>query len=56
MNATYAMIEEAGFEVAGNALYNAERSASGEGDRASRAGDFRIPGGGDQLLKPEIAR
>jgi len=45
---TYQMIEDAGFEVEGNALYAAEKS--GEATR------FRIPGGGDELLKPEITR
>ena len=44
---TYRMIRDAGFEVEGNPLYDAE-------DANSDA--FRIPGGGDQLLKPEIAR
>ena len=43
---TYQMIRDAGFEVAGNPLYDAARS---------HAGEFRIPGGGDQLLKQEIA-
>ncbi len=44
---TYAMIRDAGFEVEGNALYDAD-------DAGLDA--FRIPGGGDELLKPEIAR
>ena len=43
---TYAMIREAGFEVEGNPLYDADDA---------RHGAFQIPGGGDQLLKPEIA-
>ncbi|MFP6622106.1 MAG: biotin synthase BioB [Myxococcota bacterium] len=43
---TYQMIRDAGFEVAGNPLYDAA---------SSHAGEFRIPGGGDQLLKQEIA-
>ena len=43
---TYQMIRDAGFEVAGNPLYDAA---------SSDAGEFRIPGGGDQLLKQEIA-
>ncbi len=43
---TYEMIRDAGFEVEGNPLYDADDA---------RHGAFRIPGGGDQLLKPEIA-
>ncbi len=52
---TYAMIRDAGFEVEGNDVYDeaererAARAASGESQ-------FRIPGGGEELLKPEIAR
>jgi biotin synthase len=45
---TYRMIRDAGFEVDGNPAYERERW---EG-----TGDYRIPGGGDQVLKPEIAR
>jgi len=48
---TYAMIRDAGFEIEGNDAYRLEQqreAASGSG--------FRIPGGGDELLKPEIAR
>jgi len=45
---TYRMIEESGFEIDGNALYDAQP----EGE----PGQFKIPGGGDELLKPEIAR
>ena len=49
---TYAMIRDAGFEIEGNDCWLPEREA------AEKAGDsqFQIPGGGDQLLKPEIAR
>jgi biotin synthase len=47
LNDTYQMIEEAGFEIDGNPGYAADR-------RPARA-DFRIPGGGSELLKPEIA-
>lgn len=47
---TYAMIRDAGFEIDGNDLY---RDAQTAGQGASQ---FRIPGGGDELLKPEIAR
>ena len=49
---TYAMIRDAGFEIDGNAAYHQERASRA----ASGSGQFRIPGGGDQLLKPEIAR
>jgi biotin synthase len=45
---TYAMIRDAGFEIAGNPVYDA--------DRVEDRGSFRIPGGGPELLKPEIAR
>ena len=48
---TYAMIRDAGFQIEGNDAYT-------EGDEVSAKGgsQFRIPGGGDELLKPEIAR
>lgn len=46
---TYAMIRDAGFEIDGNAVYDAEQAGAG-------GTQFRIPGGGDELLKPEIAR
>ena len=46
---TYRLIEEAGFEVDGNPVYDANLERE-------RAGEFAIPGGGDQLLRPEIAR
>ena len=44
---TYRMIEEAGFEVEGNASWDGSRSQQS-------ASSFRVPGGGP-LLKPEIA-
>ena len=64
---TYAMIRDAGFEVEGNDAYALEQKAleqkaleqkSLEGSSRSAGGQsqFRIPGGGDELLKPEIAR
>ena len=45
---TYAMIRDGGFEIAGNPVYDA--------DHPEDRGGFRIPGGGSELLKPEIAR
>jgi biotin synthase len=45
---TYAMIRDAGFEIQGNADYAKKAGANG-------ATQFRVPGGGDELLKPEIA-
>jgi len=68
---TYAMIRDAGFEVEGNDAYCADeadqaapRTSSGRRtnddarDDAKNRGrsQFRIPGGGDELLKPEIVR
>jgi biotin synthase len=58
---TYAMIRDAGFEIEGNDAYDkAARSRSNERakDDANHAdvSQFRIPGGGDELLKPEIIR
>ncbi len=56
------MIEDAGFEVEGNPLYARESTAAGRREaRGSSATDsaaeaFRIPGGGEELLKPEIVR
>jgi biotin synthase len=47
---TYRMIRDAGFEIDGNALYDAQLG-SGRGADA-----FEIPGGGDELLRPEIQR
>jgi len=48
---TYTMIRDAGFEIEGNDLYS-------DGDEANAAGasQFRVPGGGEELLKPEIVR
>ncbi|MCP4904073.1 MAG: biotin synthase BioB [bacterium] len=49
---TFAMIRDAGFEVEGNDAYRdvqTTRAAKGESP-------FQIPGGGDELLKPEITR
>lgn len=50
---TYRMIRDAGFEIEGNPAYDA--NDVGDANDAQRGG-FRIPGGGDELLKPEIAR
>ncbi len=41
---TYRKIRDAGFEIAGNALY----------EQTLEAQSYAIPGGGDQLLKPEV--
>ena len=49
---TYEMIRDAGFEVEGNPVYDADNA--NDADREPR-GSFRIPGGGDELLKPEVA-
>ncbi len=46
LNDTYRMIRDAGFEVAGNSLYDADDA---------QPDAFQIPGGGDQLLKASIA-
>lgn len=43
---TYRMIREAGFEIDGNPMYAASESAA----------TFQIPGGGTELLKPDIKR
>jgi len=43
---TYRMIREAGFEIDGNPMYEEERAAPA----------FKIPGGSDELLKPDIKR
>jgi biotin synthase len=48
---TYRMIREAGFEVEGNPLSDG-RDAETDGE----AGEFRLSGHGDDILKPEIAR
>jgi biotin synthase len=49
---TYAMIRDAGFEIEGNDAYQLEQAA----ESIEASSQFQIPGGGDQLLKPEIAR
>ena len=46
---TYAMIRDAGFEIDGNDAYH-------EAQSHQHGGQFRIPDGSDQLLKPEIAQ
>jgi biotin synthase len=46
VNATYQMIADAGFEVDGNPLYHEEQ--------AKPAVHFAIPGGGDEVLRPEV--
>jgi biotin synthase len=50
---TYEMIRDAGFEVEGNdaEVFERLRAQTPEGES-----QFRIPGGSDELLKPEIAR
>lgn len=54
---TYAMIRDAGFEIDGNAAYDAaQQEAARESAVGQGASQFRIPGGGNELLKPEIAR
>jgi biotin synthase len=50
---TYAMIRDAGFEIDGNDAY---RDLNGITNDQPGATQFKIPGGGDQLLKPEIAQ
>ena len=50
---TYAMIRDAGFEVDGNDAY---RDLNGITKDAPGDSQFQIPGGGDELLKPEIAQ
>jgi biotin synthase len=51
MAETFAMIEDAGFEVA---VVDAKTPIGAEHEPASKG--FRIPGRGDELLKPEIIR
>jgi biotin synthase len=51
---TYAMIRDAGFEIDGNPAYH-EAIAAGNSAGVGSS-QFQIPGGGDELLKPEIAR
>ena len=45
----------AGFEVDGNDTYH-EIQARLAAENGGGASQFRIPGGGDQLLRPEVAR
>jgi biotin synthase len=52
---TYAMIRDAGFEVDGNDTYH-EIQARLAAENGRGETQFRIPGGGDQLLRPEVAR
>ncbi len=49
VDATYRMIRDAGFEIAGNPLYERET-------RGDAGGAFRLPGAADDILKPDIAR
>ncbi len=49
------MIRDAGFEVDGNDTYH-EIQARIAAEASRGATQFRIPGGGDQLLRPEIVR
>jgi biotin synthase len=60
---TYSMIRDAGFEIEGNDAYDQTARdqtgshASADADTAVQGStEFRIPGGGDELLKPEIIR
>ncbi len=52
---TYTMIRDAGFEVDGNDTYH-EIQARIAAEASRGATQFRIPGGGDQLLRPEVVR
>lgn len=52
---TFAMIRDAGFEIEGNDAYRLEQERAA-GDPEASGGAFRIPGGGSELLKPEIVR
>lgn len=51
VNDTYRMIEDAGFEVDGNAEYHARRARE-----AAAAGGFRLAGGDGEILRPEVRR
>ncbi len=51
---TYRMIEDAGFEIEGNPLWDLDPALPADDPRPQPEGGFEIPGGGDQLLKPEI--
>jgi len=46
---TYRMVRDAGFEVGGNPVWEAEESAARE------RGEFRLTGGAGQILKPDVA-
>ncbi len=50
---TYELIRDAGFEVEGNDMY--DDSLLSTATEATGAEAFQVPGGGDELLKPEIA-
>ena len=52
---TYTMIRDAGFEVDGNDTYH-EIQARIAAEASRGETQFRIPGGGDQLLRPEVVR
>jgi len=52
---TYAMIRDAGFEVDGNDTYH-EIQARLAADAREGKSQFRIPGGGEELLRPEVVR
>jgi biotin synthase len=49
---TYRMIHDAGFEICGNAMYDADNANDANNAEYDA---FQIPGGGEQLLKSEIA-
>jgi biotin synthase len=51
VNETYRMIEDAGFEVDGNAEYDALRAA-----RREAPSGFRLTGGDGEILRPEVRR
>jgi hypothetical protein len=53
---TYAMIRDAGFEIEGNDLYARESASAANAHASAYQAGFRIPGGGEELLKPEIVR
>ena len=68
LNDTFSMIEDAGFEVAEiegeqtagaegvKALCNRGRAADVAGRAADSASRFSVPGGGEELLRPELVR
>ena len=53
VEATYRMIRDAGFEVDGNPVFDALQ-ATAAANRGAAA--FEVPGGGTELLRPEVAR